>query len=68
MTREQIDKQKKTLRNALDNHGVITFDRKDAIANWYTAVQELETEGFAETELKETGEQSTALEVRRRRG
>lgn len=65
--REEIDKQKTALRNALDTHGVITFERKDALARWHTAVQELEAEGFAETELKPTVEQSTAFEVRRKR-
>lgn len=65
--REEIDLQKRALRNALDTHGVITFERKDALAKWRTAVQELEQEGFVETELKEIDEQSTVFEVRRRR-
>lgn len=64
--REEIDKQKKVLRNALETHGTITFDRKDALAKWHTAVQELKQEGFAETDLKELDEQSSVLEVRRR--
>lgn len=65
-TRDQIDRQKKVLKEALETHGVITFERKDAIARWHTAVQELAAEGFAVTKLKETGEQSTVFEVRRR--
>lgn len=66
-TRDAIDLQKKVLRNALDTHGTITFERKDAFARWNTAVQELVSEGFAESELKNLDEQSTAFEVRRKR-
>lgn len=65
--REDIDLKKKILRNALDNHGAITFDDKRVVGKYAAAIDELKSEGFAESELRSTGEQSTVLEVRRKR-
>lgn len=67
MSRELIDAAKKVLRSALEQHGTITFDDKRTVHKYAAAIDELQREGFAESELKPTGEQSTVLEVRRKR-
>lgn len=62
-----VEQQVKILRRSIADHGCVTFDRKDALARWSEAVRRLEAEGFCESRLIESGEQSTALEVRRKR-
>lgn len=57
-----FDTRKKILRNALDQHGVILFEDPRALGDYSAAIDELVSEGVAETASVAAG-----VEVRRRR-